>query len=72
MNQDTELSILKLELKKQQKICSSLERKKAKYEMANERVFNAVSQDDIDDVQLELDTKYLEIEILKAKIKELQ
>lgn len=70
-SRDTELSILQLELKKRQKICSSLERKKAKYEMANERVFNAVSQEEIDDVQLEIDTQRLEIEILKTKIKDL-
>jgi hypothetical protein len=72
MNQDTELSILQLELKKRQKICASLERKRAKYEMANERVYNAVSQEEIDEVSLEIDTQGLEIEILKTKIKELQ
>ena len=71
-SRDTELSILQLELKKRQKICAALERKKAKYQMANERVFNAVSQEEIDDVQLEIDTQRLEIEILKTKIKELQ
>jgi len=70
-SKETELSILQLELKKRQKICASCERKLYKYEKANERVFNAVSQDEIDDVKLELDTQKLEIEILKTKIKEL-
>lgn len=70
-SKETELSILQLELKKRQKICASLERKKAKYEIANERVYNAISQDEIDDLQLEIDTQNLEIEIIKTKIAEL-
>ena len=71
-SRDTELSILQLELKKRQKICAALERKRAKYEMANERVYNAVSQEEIDEVSLEIETQGLEIEILKTKIKELK
>ena len=70
-SKETELSILQLELKKRQKICAACERKLYKYEKANKRVFNAVSQDEVDEVKLELDTQKLEIEILKTKIKEL-
>jgi len=70
-SKETQLSILQLELKKRQKICAACERKLHKYERANERVYNTISQDEIDEVTLELDTQKIEIEILKTKIKEL-
>lgn len=71
-SKETELSILELELEKRKKICRAYEAKIKKYERANKRVFNAVSQEEIDDVNLSLETQQLEIEILKAKINELK
>ena len=68
MSKDTEKHILELELKKRETICSASKRKLDKYQRANSRVFNAVSQDEIDDVKLEIKTQELEIEILKTKI----
>lgn len=70
-SKETQLDILKLELKKREKIYNSCSRRLEKYQRANQRVFNAVSQDDIDDVILELETERLEIEKITLEIEEL-
>jgi hypothetical protein len=71
-SRETELSILELELEKRKKVCLAYEAKIKKYERANKRVFNAVSQEEIDDLSLSLETQKIEIEILKTKINELK
>ena len=68
MSKETEKQILKLELKKKEKICAASERKLEKYQRANRRVANAISQEEIEDVILEIETQKLEIQILKTKI----
>lgn len=71
MNKESEKRILQLELEKREKIRKALERKLVKYNRANKRVFNAISQEEINEVQLEIETQQLEIEILKTKIKDI-
>lgn len=71
MNKESEKRILQLELEKREKIRKALERKLVKYNRANQRVFNAISQEEINEVQLEIETQQLEIEILKTKIKDI-
>ena len=71
MNRESEKRILKLELEKRDKIRKASERKLEKYNRANQRVFNAISQEEIDEIKLEIETQILEIEILKTKIKDI-
>lgn len=71
MNRESEKRILKLELEKRDKIRKASERKLDKYNRANQRVFNAISQEEIDEIKLEIETQILEIEILKTKIKDI-
>lgn len=71
MNKESEKRILKLQLQKREKIKKALERKLDKYLKANRRVFNAISQEEIDDVKLDIETQKLEIEILRTKIEDI-
>lgn len=67
-NKDTELKILKLELKQQEIIGKNLQKKITRYEKANNIVNNAIAQQDIDDLKAELQTSELQKEILSSKI----
>ena len=49
MNKDTELKILKLELKQQEIVEKNLSKKIQRYEHANKLVRNTIAQQDIDD-----------------------
>lgn len=63
-----ELKILNLELQKKEIELNHYNKKLVKYLAANEKVYNAVSQDDIDDLELKVQSLSLEIEIIKSKI----
>ena len=68
MSKDTELKILKLELKQQEIIGKNLQKKITRYEKANSIVNNTIAQQDIDDLKAELQTSELQKEILSSKI----
>ncbi len=68
MSKDTELKILKLELKQQEIIGKNLQKKITRYEKANSIVNNTIAQQDIDDLKTELQTSELQKEILSSKI----
>jgi len=68
MSKDTELKILKLELKQQEIIGKNLQKKITRYEKANNIVNNTIAQQDIDDLKTELQTSELQKEILSSKI----
>tara|TARA_R110002073_G_scaffold318750_1_gene493031 strand:+ start:302 stop:523 length:222 start_codon:yes stop_codon:yes gene_type:complete len=72
MNKDTDLKILKLELKQQNLIQNNLQKKIDRYEKANNSVHNTIAQQDIDDLKTELQTCELQKEILSSKIDSLK
>ena len=72
MNKDTELKILKLELKKQEIIEKNLSKKIQRYEHANQLIRNTIAQQDIDDLKTEQETAQLQKEILSSKIDSLK
>ncbi len=72
MNKDTDLKILKLELKQQNLIQKNLQKKIDRYEKANHSVHNTIAQQDIDDLKTELQTCELQKEILSSKIDSLK
>ena len=72
MNENTQIKILQLELKKQQVIAQNLEKKIGRYEKANSIVKNTIAQQEIDDLKTELETARLQKEILSSKIESLQ
>jgi hypothetical protein len=71
MNKETQQKVLELELEKLEIQSRTLDRKIARCERANKRVFNAISQEEIDELKTELKTTKLEKEILISKIKEI-
>ena len=72
MNENTQIKILQLELKKQQVVAQNLEKKIGRYEKANSIVKNTIAQQEIDDLKTELETARLQKEILSSKIESLQ
>jgi hypothetical protein len=72
MSKETELKVLKLELKQQEVITNNLTVKINRYEKANSIVKNTIAQQDIDDLKTELKTAELQKEILSSKIESLQ
>lgn len=72
MNENTQIKILKLELKKQQVVAQNLEKKIGRYEKANSIVKNTIAQQEIDDLKTELETARLQKEILSSKIESLK
>jgi hypothetical protein len=72
MSKDTELKILKLELKQQEVIEKNLLKKIKRYEHANKLVRNTIAQQDIDDLKTEQETAQLQKEILSSKIDSLK
>lgn len=72
MSKETELKVLKLELKQQEVITNNLTVKIDRYEKANSIVKNTIAQQDIDDLKTELKTAELQKEILSSKIESLQ
>jgi hypothetical protein len=72
MSKDTELKILKLELRQQEVIEKNLSKKIQRYEHANKLVRNTIAQQDIDDLKTEQETAKLQKEILSSKIDSLK
>ena len=72
MNKDTELKILKLELKQQEIVEKNLSKKIQRYEHANKLVRNTIAQQDIDDLKTEQETAQLQKEILSSKIESIE
>ena len=72
MNENTQIKILQLELKKQQVVAQNLEKKIGRYEKANSIVKNTIAQQEIDDLKTELETARLQKEILSSKIESLK
>lgn len=72
MSKDTELKILKLELKQQEILEKNLAKKIQRYEHANKLVRNTIAQQDIDDLKTEQETAQLQKEILSSKIESIQ
>ena len=72
MSKDTELKILKLELKQQEIVEKNLSKKIQRYEHANKLVRNTIAQQDIDDLKAEQETAELQKEILSSKIDSLK
>ena len=72
MSKDTELKILKLELKQQEVVEKNLSKKIQRYEHANKLVRNTIAQQDIDDLKAEQETAELQKEILSSKIDSLK
>ena len=72
MNENTQIKILQLELKKQQVVAQNLEKKIGRYEKANTIVKNTIAQQEIDDLKTELETARLQKEILSSKIESLK
>ena len=72
MSKETELKILKLELKQQEVVEKNLSKKIQRYEHANNLVRNTIAQQDIDDLKAEQETAQLQKEILTSKIESIQ
>ena len=72
MSKDTELKILKLELKQQEIVEQNLTKKIQRYEQANQLVRNTIAQQDIDDLKTEQKTAQLQKEILSSKIESIE
>lgn len=70
MNKDTEIKVLNLELEKQNLLIKSISRKINRFEKANRLVHNAISQEEIDDLKLELKTLEIQKQIIQSKIKD--
>jgi predicted nucleic acid-binding Zn-ribbon protein len=70
MNKETELKVLNLELNQQELVIKNLSRKIQRLEKANERVHNAISQEEIDDLKLELETLEIQKKIIQSKIRD--
>lgn len=71
MNNKTEKDILDLELEKQIIFEKTLSNKLKRFRKANERVANAVSQEEIEETELELKTINIQRQILEKKIEEI-
>jgi len=67
----TQKKILELELQKESLVIKNLQRKIQRFDKANKIVKNAISQEEIDDLKLELKTLELQQEILKSQIEAL-
>ena len=67
----TQKKILELELQKESLVIKNLQRKIQRFDEANKIVKNAISQEEIDDLKLELKTLELQQEILKSQIEAL-
>jgi len=72
MNKNTELKILKLELKQQEIVEKNLSIKIQRYEHANKLVRNTIALQDIDDLKAEQETTQIQKEILLSKIESIQ
>ena len=72
MSKDTELKILKLELKQQEIVEKNLSIKIQRYEHANKLVRNTIALQDIDDLKAEQETTQIQKEILLSKIESIQ
>jgi predicted nucleic acid-binding Zn-ribbon protein len=70
MNKETQLKVLNLELTKQELLIKNLSKKIQRLEKANERVYNAISQEEIDDLKLELETLEIQKKIIQSKIRD--
>jgi len=70
MNKDTEIKVLNLELEKQNLLIKNISRKIHRFEKANRLVHNAISQEEIDDLKLELKTLEIQREIIQSKIQD--
>lgn len=70
MNKDTEIKVLNLELEKQNLLIKNISRKINRFEKANRLVHNAISQEEIDDLKLELKTLEIQKQIIQSKIKD--
>jgi multidrug resistance efflux pump len=71
MNKETELKVLNLELEKQNLVIKNLNRKIQRFERANRLVENTISQEEIDDLKLEISTLEIQKEIILSKIKDM-
>lgn len=71
MSRDKDKDILRLELEKQILFEKTLFNKLKRFRKANERVKNAVSQEEIEDTELELKTINIQRQILEKKIEEI-
>jgi len=71
MNNKTEKDILDLELEKQIIFEKTLSNKLKRFRKANERVANAVSQEEIEETELELKTTNIQRKILEKKIRDI-
>lgn len=69
---NNELKILELQKKQKEISLNHYSKRLEKYLAANGRVYNAVSQDDVDDLNYQIENLKLEIEILETKIKDAQ
>lgn len=67
-SKETQQKILELELEKENLAIRNLERKIRRFEKANEIVKNVISQDDIDEVKLELKKKELQKKIIESQM----
>ena len=70
MNKDTELKVLNLELEKQNLLIKNISRKINRFERANLLVHNTISQEEIEDLKLELKTLEIQKAIIESKIKD--
>ena len=71
MNKETELKVLNLELEKQNLVIKNLNRKIQRFERANRLVENTISQEEIDDLKLEISTLEIQKEIILSKIRDM-
>lgn len=68
---DNQSKILNLELQKKKHVLDYLNKKLQRYQKANSRIRNVISQEEIDDVIFQIKNTTIEIEILQTKIKDI-
>lgn len=68
---ENQFKILQLELQKKKVILDHLNKKLKRYQKANSRVSNVISQEEIDNVIFQIKNTEIEIEILQTKIKDI-
>lgn len=67
---ENQFKVLNLELEKKKHVLDHLNKKLKRYQKANSRVFNAISQEEIDDIIFQIKNTEIEIKILQTRIKD--
>lgn len=65
---NNQIQILELEYQKKKHIFDYLQKKLDRYKKANSKINNVISEDEIEEVVVEIKNAELEMQILKAKI----